>query len=149
MQFRHHPYQDSGRESYSFLPGVDWPLTRISGFLQARGCRCLPLVRTPLQSPDWLTPNTYRVHIPLPSLPHLRGFTCTGLVTPTGMRGGHAGSKGQCRLSAILAGNDLILKDRVQIRGIRLLRESHTGGGTELILQSTGSQLPGHGCLSA
>lgn len=62
-----------------------WPLTRISGFPQARGRRCLSLVRTPLQSPDWPTPNTCRVHVPLPSLPYLRGFTCTSLVTPAGM----------------------------------------------------------------
>lgn len=85
MPGRTHPYQNGGRDSYSFLPGVAWPLTRISGFPQARGRRCLSLVRTPLQSPDWPTPNTCRVHVPLPSLPYLRGFTCTSLVTPAGM----------------------------------------------------------------
>lgn len=68
-----------------FLSGVGWPLTCISGFPQARGCRCLPLVRTPLQSPDWPTPNTHKVHIPLPSLPYLRGFTCTSLVIQVGV----------------------------------------------------------------
>lgn len=116
---------NGGGQIYSFLAGVRWLLTHISGFPQACGCRCLPLVRTPFAvsnwSPGWPTPHIYRAHSPLPSLPHtrlllphLRGFTCTRLVTLVGMsefpkRRADWIHRGQCRLSIILAGNFLVL----------------------------------------
>lgn len=69
----------------------------------------------------------------------------------TSIRGGHTGSKGQCRMNTILSGNDLILDgpEHVLEGGYISPWESHTGGGDKLILQSTGNQLPRPRCLSA
>lgn len=153
---------NGGGQIYSFLAGVRWLLTHISGFPQACGCRCLPLVRTPFAvsswSPGWPTPHIYRAHSPLPSLSHtrllllhLRGFTCTRLVTLVSMsefpkRRADWIHRGQSRLSIILAGNFLVLGGREHgLEGEYISSwESRTGGGTEIVLQSTGNQLPKH-----
>lgn len=106
-------------------------------------------------SPGWPTPSIYRAHSPLPHtwlLPHLRGFTCMRLVTPVGMsefpkRWADWIHRGQCRLSIILAGNFLVLGGPEHgLEGEYISSwESHTGGGTEIVLQSTGNQqLPKH-----
>lgn len=73
------------------------------------------------------------------------------LVTPVGMsefpkRWADWTHRGQCRLSIILAGNFLVLggpEHGLEGEYISSL-ESHTGGGTEIVLQSTGNQLPKH-----